>query len=307
MSSRNTFIAMTLGFGLTAGLATGVAPSAFAGKAVLTSAQGDESVFEYQRDMLRINTEEDSNYAIVRDGSMYSVMENDGNTMVIDAGPMMQTFSAMAKGANPGDLAVKVISLKNTGKKETVAGIEGKVYELYFEDENGETRTEDLVLSTDRRARELRDALFLMMSTLAKHMSMGDPANAKDMLNRLEDLDSGILRFGDDMILSSISGDRIDDARFVLPAEPMNLQGLGDLLGGMEQSKGGAASGSTDTSGDSGSASGGVFSSVMGALGSKAERQSDRVGGSVENEIDQETDEKVDGAIDKAFGKLFGR
>ncbi|MFK7830686.1 MAG: hypothetical protein AB8B57_12995 [Congregibacter sp.] len=303
MSTRNPIFALTLSIGLAAGFAQ----SALAGKAVVTSAEGDESVFEYQRNKLRINTVEDSNYAVIRDGGFYTVMQDNGRTMVIDAGSMMQAFGGMAQGANPGDLAVKVISLKKTRGTETIAGIKGDVYELKFEGESGDMQTEEIVLSDDRRVRELRDALFLMLETITKNTSMGDPENARDMLDRLEDLDSGVLRFGQDLLITSISGDRIDDARFELPAEPMNLQGLGDMLGGMNQ-QGSDQSGPANSAGDAaGSGEAGVFSSIMGALGSKAERQSDRVGGSVENEIDEETDAKVDNAIDKAFGKLFGR
>lgn len=308
MQTRNAFIAISLSAALSA-----ASTGAWAGKAVISSAEGDESVFEYNRSMLRFGAGDDSGYAVVRDGSFYTVVQDDGQTMVFDAGSMMQGLGDAIGAAAPTDLDAEVVSLEKTGATETVAGIKGSVYELQFIDDDGKKRTEELVLSTDRRARELRDALFLMMESMAKITSGTDAKNAREMWDRLSDLDSGVLRFGQDMVVSSIDGERVDDARFELPAAPMDMQAIGAMLSGMSQS---APSDNSPDSRDEMSeqqqqTQGGFLSGVMGAIGGQAERQterqSDRVGDTVEQEIDESADEGVDKAIGKAFGKLFGR
>jgi hypothetical protein len=218
---------------------------------------------------------------------------------------MMKNFANVAPQAVQTDIRGRVIKFESTGKSETVAGIKGEVYEVQFEDENGEVQSGDMVLSSDPRAREFRDALFLMMG-VATQLASPEAAEATDeMQKRLRDKNLGVLRYGEDFTVSSIDSKAVDDARFALPAEPLNLDGLGAMLGGMTSQTGAEGTGS-DT-GSSSEKKGGLFSTMMGALGDKADRQGDRVGDSVEREIDQETDEKVDSAIGKAFGKLFGR
>lgn len=288
-------------------LATTLASNALAGSAVLQSADGSSSTFEYNSEALRIGVADaNESYAVIRDGSFYSVIQDDGRTMVIDAGSMMKGFGAMAGAAAPTDLMAEVVSLKKTGRSETVAGIGGDVYMLRIVDENGDEQNEEIVLSTDRRARELRDAMYLMMDVASKMTSGTTPENAKDVWNRLAKLDAGVLRYGNDMVITSITSDKVDDARFELPAEPMKLDGLGSMLSGMSMGSESSAE-DTNQSESDGEKKPGLFSSMMGAIGGKVDRQSDRAGDSVEREIDQETDEKVDNAIGKAFGKLFGR
>jgi hypothetical protein len=292
------------------GLSLGLGAGASAGTATVSSGDGGTSTFEYSADALRINAEaaNSNSYVIVRDGSMYSVMDNDGQIMVIDAGSMMKGFSGFASQAAPSQLDSKVISLKDTGKNETVAGVKGDIYELLFEEKDGTERTEEVVLSKDKRAREFRDALFMMMSFAKDIASDEAMEQGRDMRKRLEKMNVGILRMGTEMTVTSISGEKVAASRFALPAEPMNLEGIGSMLS--EMSKGMST---TQPAGDAaGSAEqpakkkGGLFSSMMGALGDKTERQTDRAGAVVDDKVDEETNEAVDSAIGKALGKLFG-
>lgn len=277
-------------------------PCTQAGTATVSSGPGDTAIFEYAGDMLRINSDQPDSYVVVRDGNLYAVSFNDGQPMVIDAGSMMKGMANMIPQVIESDLDARLISLKDTGKGETVAGISGDVYELTFEDENGAEQKETLVLSTDKRALEFRDALFNMMSFAAKIADTDQPPRDDDVSKRLMALDAGVLRYGSEMTVTEISGDPVPAQRFELPAEPLDMQGLGGLFGAMSQGSSGAA----DSEG-SAEEQGGLFSSMMGALGGKVERQEDRAGDAVDQEIDEQTDEAVDNALGKAFGKLFGR
>lgn len=288
-----------------------------AGTAVLNTGEGDAATFEYNDTMLRIGVGETGAYSVVRDGTIYGVTNENGQAMVVDAGSMMRGFAGaagIAANMAPSDLNGELISMDNTGRKETVAGIPGEVYLLRFTDENGQEQQEEMVLSKDRRALEFRDAMFLMLEVMSK-LTQADSGAASTMESsekiqaRLASMNSGVLRYGQEMTVTSLDSKAVDPARFELPAEPLNFEGLGSMLGGM-------SAGGSDATDDSGSSEKkpGMFSSMMGALGEKVNRQTDRqaerVGASAEEaerEIDAETDEKVDNAIGKAFGKLFGR
>jgi hypothetical protein len=295
-----------LGLASTTAACLAAAPGVLAGTATLSSADGGSATFEYNATMLRIGTADADGYSVLRDGNLYVVSTAGGEPIVMDAGAMLRSFgnmgSQMGANAAPSELAGEFISLDDTGRKETVAGVKGEVYTLRFRDDTGSEQTEEIVLSDDARAREFRDALFLMLSVVA---TLGAPETAAadaSIQARLMDIDKGILRFGDQMQVTAIDAARVDDSRFELPAEPMQMDGIADMVGAM-----GAGSAAQDAGDSDSNSGGGLFSGMMGALGGKVDRQADRVGDSVEDEIDKETDESVDKAIGKAFGKLFRR
>jgi hypothetical protein len=183
--------------------------------------------------MLRINATQNGGYALLRDGHFYTVGYNNGQAMVFDAGAMLQGFGDMAPQAIHGDLGAEIVSLEDTGENEIVAGIDGDIYTVKFIDDSGEERSESLVLSRDRRALEFRDAMFQMMS-FAETMTPGQDkakAQSQDIRVRLNSLNAGILRYGREMTVTKISGETVADERFELPAQPLDLQGLGKLFG----------------------------------------------------------------------------
>ncbi|MFT4769969.1 MAG: hypothetical protein ACI8RN_003123 [Glaciecola sp.] len=280
-----------------------IAIDALAGSATMTSKEGGSTVFEYREQLLRVNIpDQENSYIVFRDNTIYTVMQQEDHTIVMDAGSAMKSMGFNASSAVPSDINAEVVSLEKTGRTENVAGIKGDVYELNFVDEDGQNRTEELVLSDDARALEFRDALFQMLEIAATLTSGATPENAQSMRDQLEGLDAGMLRFGSEFTLTKIDDEPVDAKRFELPAAPMNLEGIGAMLGGFSQQA------PVDVEEGEGSAKKpGLFGSVMGAIGSKVNRQVDRIGDSADQEVDEETDEQVDGALDKAFGKLFGR
>ena len=293
---------------LTASAAFLAAPSVLAGSATVSTDDGGSATFEYNDTMLRMGSPESpESYALMRDGKFYTVSVNNGQPVVIDAGSMIKGAASMnlAPATVTSDLDVDVLSITDTGEKETVAGIKGSVYVIRFRDDTGQERSETMVLSKDKRVQEFNDAMFRMMNIAADFASSKAVEQGKDMRSKLDELDAGILRYGTAMQISSIDGDKVPDARFELPAQPMNLEGFGAMLGNLSNAQQPEATAPAEVQEDS-AKSGGLFSSMMGALGGKAKRQEDRVEGKVEGTVDQKTDEAVDNALDKALDKLFG-
>ncbi|WP_439106131.1 hypothetical protein [Congregibacter sp.] len=212
-----------------------LALDAVAGSATVASKDGGSSTFEYNEQFLRVGIPGQGGYALVRDGSIYTVMQQDGNTLVIDAGSAMKGMGGGAAPAVPSQFNSKIESLENTGRSETVAGIKGEVYQLNSKDENGNLQSEEVVLSDDPRALELRDALFLMVGVAAQLTAEGTVDNTQSIKKALADINSGILRYGQEMTVTSIDGDAVDASRFELPAAPLNLQGIGSMLNNMSK------------------------------------------------------------------------
>ena len=253
--------------------------------AEVVDGEGNRMRFEYQDQQLRINPADQEGYMIVRDGRTYVVQDSDGQIMVLDLSQAMSMFGGMARAATPETVDVRVESLEATGREETVAGIPGEVWRLRYIDEDGQTRETDMVLSEDARARGFRDAVFLMAKSIADSVDM-DLEGTDKLQQQLASRDLGVLRYGQDMRITSLDTTRVDDARFVLPAEPTDLSGLGNLFGGGQQ----------------GGANGGGLGSLFGGNGGSDTAEdggesADDAGNAVENATKE---------IGKAFGKLFG-
>lgn len=246
----------------------------------VVDAEGNKMTFEYEGDLLRINMDGQGSYMLLRDDSIYVVTDQDGEVMVIDLKQTMSMFGSLAKSAVPDMADVSVESLESTGRKETVAGIDGEVYLLKFVDHEGKRQQAELVLSPDRRAVGFRDAMHRMAG------SMGDLVDQQETSDKLQTQlgarNLGVLRYGSDMRVAAITETKVDAARFVLPAEPTDLSGLGGLLGG-----------------GSGGSGGGFLSGILGGGDSDKSKNGDEE--PAPNPIENAGKE-----IGKAFGKLFG-
>ena len=280
-------------------LASAFSLPAAAGTATIANGGGETMTFEYRDDdLLRVGVE-DNSYMLVRDNTLYIVSYEGGEPMVINASSMMKGFSGIVQQAAPSATTAEFVSLEKAGRSETVAGIKGDVYMLTTR-QDGEEISQEVVMSDDERAIEFRDAMFIMghaaMEAFGEYQL---PEDSKDVQKRLADMNLGVLRVGKDMTVREITDDSVAAARFELPAEPMDMQGLGAMMGAMGDSSGQGA-------GTGGEQSGGFFSGMMDALGGQADRQADRTEQKLDSKVEEETDNAVDEAVDKVFGKLFG-
>ena len=288
---------LIVGSGLTA-LSLIYASVALAGSATMESTGGERVVFEYaDGNKLRINTSEEGNYMVVRDGTLFAVSDNNGQPMVINASSMMKGFGQIAKmteQAAPTGAMGEVLSVTATGRSETVAGVSGEVYEIVTR-ENGERVSKDAVLSSDARALELRDAMFTMISASMEALDEDMRRHSDDFRKRLNDMNMGLLRFGTEMKITSITGDTVPSSRFELPAKPVDMNNLGGLM----EAFGGAGASNRDGAGDADNGIGSLFSGMMEKLGG-AETDGD---GASSDEDDSSAAAKAG----KALKGLFGR
>jgi hypothetical protein len=277
------------------------------GKAVVESGDGSSnqvrSSIEYDgKGALRMDVaDQPGNYMLVRDGKVYSVVSQDGQPVVMDLGAMMKMMGGMAQQmaaqqpmAGSRDV-VEFVSLSATGGSESVAGVDGRVYQLTYVDGNGQRQTETVVLSADARAHELTQAMFTMSTTMAQTMQIALPSGGQRLQSEIAGGKQGILRYGSQFRVLSFDGGSPAASRFALPAEPVQMPGLGGMLSGGVQADAELEASAQDTG------------AVGDIVGEKAERQQQRVEDRANQEVDQATDSAVDKVLDKAFDKLFGR
>jgi hypothetical protein len=267
------------------------------GKAVIEAGSGSDrtqSSIEFDGARMRMDVQGQAEaYMIMRDGKIYSVSSQDGQPLVIDMAGMGKMLGGMAQQsiASADQNVNEFVSLTDAGRNETVAGINGRVHVLTYVDDNGQRRSEEIVLAKDQRLREMSESLDLMSKTMAQIFGVKVPDGSYRMNQEIMGKGNGVLRFGNEYRLVSISSNTPSAARFELPAQPQQMPDLGSLMSGANAS---------------GSANAGA-NPLGGLFGQKAERQQQRVEQRADQEVDQATDGAVDKALDKAFEKLFGR
>ncbi len=215
--------------------------------AEVVTGDGQTMTFEYDANNLRMNLPEGNpGYMLRQQDKIYVVTQQGGRTMVFDLASAIQMFGDMAAGATPAAVDAKVISLDATGKKETLGGLEGEVYQLEFVDHEGTRRSTDMVLSKAPLALTFRDSIFglteVMSRAIDKSTYQDELEATQEMQAKLEELNLGVLRYGQDLKIQSISDTAVAAERFVLPAQPIDIGaminamggsgGLGQMLGG---------------------------------------------------------------------------
>ncbi len=280
--------ALTLVSALTAG-------PLFAGSAEVAGPDGAKMQFEYaDEDLVRIDHGSAQGYMVLRDNKMYSVVNSDGQTIVMDMGEMLRNFGQRGAVQVPDETMGEVLSMQATGTYEEHAGIKGEVYEVRFVDQGGREQSSELVLTKDARAREFLHAIVQMSVTMAAAIGE-DETGGREFAQRLDSMNMGVLRFGDDMRVTRLSGEEVAASRFVLPAEPTPAPNLGDIM------RSSAASSTSQQSAPAAAGSGGILSGVMGAFGRKpAEEPAD-------GEEEQEPEQKKENPLGKALNSIFGK
>lgn len=177
-------------------------------------------------DTVRMDFDEDS-LLFRLDGKTYTVSRSDGDIEVIDIGAMIEMMHSMThqgEGQDDKDSLDESFSTQATGRTETLAGFEGRVYQVQsnlFDEDDG---PDEVVFTDDPLVVEMTHAYFGVMDGMASK-EMG-----QSWLDALPGKDRGLLRLGDQLRLESIQRADPPASAFELPAEPMDLQ---SQMGGM--------------------------------------------------------------------------
>lgn len=227
----------------------------FAGTAQVAGEDDTSVTYEYTGEMVRMSTNQgDNSHMIFRDGRLYMVSYSDGAPLVIDASQSLSMARSLG-GANTatGIRDHRVLSLEAAGKTEEHAGVKGQVYTIRVKSADGEVEENEIVLTDDPKAIEYRDAMLSIAEQMRKALGKPESGNSDGLENKLRSMNKGVLRYGDDMKVTALSNAAVDPSRFELPAEPMDLSGIGAILSGIGQA-GATQNPEADTSENAGAA-----------------------------------------------------
>lgn len=189
------------------------------------------------KDSLRMGSQSaTAGYFLMLDNKIYAVLGGDeeGQTEVLDMRELMQNMSGQLQRrreeAPPQglDMIGQVDSVKDTGRKERVAGIEGEVWQLNYKTREGESTSTEIVLSDNAQVREMSQTMLHFAEQMAAISQRATPAAG--LLDQLKQLEVGMLRVGSYWTLDSISDKTPDKNRFALPAEPQAKPSLSTLM-----------------------------------------------------------------------------
>lgn len=205
-------------------------PPALAGGAAHVRAGGEATQFAWQtRGAVRLSQASKPDYLLVRDGKAYSVSVRGNTPVVMEVGGLLQGLGALAQSRPNQYLPDRVDQVKDMRKTETVAGILGHVYQLTVTDTQGKMHPTDAVLTDDPRVVDMTTSYLDSMRLL-----LGQ-AKTQQLTGSLPARRRGILRLGNDFVLTSISGQEPAADQFVLPAQPVSLQNLLQGLQGLQK------------------------------------------------------------------------
>lgn len=221
---------------LAIGLLTTALPALAGGQATLEASgegAGTMQLSWADEDTVRLDPGNQPAYMLVRDGKAYSVSNAGGQTMVMDLSSMSGAMQTQG-GPSPSQQgtvanARSVDSMKATGTSETVAGIEGEVYEIAWTDGNGQKHTDEAVLTEDETVVEMTAAFRGFADTMG---SVGGDGNPDAIGEKLKAENKGLLRFSNQMRVTAVSDGAPSADEFELPAEPMDMQ---KMLEGMQR------------------------------------------------------------------------
>jgi hypothetical protein len=144
-----------------------------------------------------------------------------GQTMVMDMAKMKEMAENMGGGqaeTMTGQQAQQVDSLEATGGTETIAGLEGEVYNIKWTDKNGTRHDDELVLTDDAQVREMMAAFHDYQRSMT-----GEP---DPIATELQERELGMLRFGDRFQLAELSDSTPDATIFELPENAKSFEDM---------------------------------------------------------------------------------
>lgn len=192
---------------------------------------GQSLTLSYKDDQhMRMEMQKDQ-FMLVNDDKVYMVHKQGGQWTAMDMSKMGEMMKRM--GQQAGQQAAEQAKeqgepeFNDTGRTETVAGYEGKVYDVVSPD--GERN--EMVLSKDDDIIALSRAMAQISGKMVKSMGMMDQQAFEDAISESEVEDmGGMLRVGDEMRLKSVSTDDKGDDHFELP-EGTKIQDMSGMMG----------------------------------------------------------------------------
>ncbi len=209
------------------GLLASTPPVWAAGQAVLQSnvnGKIEQAQLAWLSDQqLRMDISRPPAEILLQHGALYAITQIGGMPIVANVADVDQMARALGQsegfsGQIDKHLAKSVSAFEATGRNETVAGMVGAVYRITWQDNQGQSHTDAAVLTKNATVVELSRALQNL--SLAAHK--GWDARSAELLQK----GFGILRYGKDYQLRSVSAQAPSASTLAIPAQSVDVQKL---------------------------------------------------------------------------------
>lgn len=168
-------------------------------------------------DHIRMDTAKDS-YTLLTGGKTYMVTRGDDGWQATDMEKMAGMMGGVFGGQKKVDVDDYKTTYKYTGKKETVAGYTGKIYQVEVRDGAGKlVSSDELVLSTSKDIFRINMAMARIGSKMSGMAASGMSAKPEAVKKQADQYGS-VLRYGKDMTLVSIKKPSLKASHYELPS-----------------------------------------------------------------------------------------
>ena len=175
----------------------------------------------------RLDSPNQPAHVLAIDGKAWGVAAVAGQSVSMDLESLAKLLgqdSGLTRLGPNTVVPAQLTALERTGQTETVAGIQGEVYRVSWQDSNGRPHIDEAVFTGDAVVQEMQAALVDGMSrAIARGTGVTGHEQAHQELQRRG---LAVLRFGDDFRLESIERVEQPDDRFALPRKPVDLRQL---------------------------------------------------------------------------------
>ncbi|MDF1781408.1 MAG: hypothetical protein P1U67_08950 [Alcanivoracaceae bacterium] len=186
---------------------------------------GHNMAISYRDDShIRLNIDSGKGtYVLLAEGNIYMVNKDGNQWVATDLSQMKQFMANMPFGKTPAakEKSDSDFEFVDTGRTETVAGYDGKVYEI-LDKTNG--KKYETVLSGHEDIANLYRALISLSKQMVNDMGLG---------NKMPELPSskgGLLRQGNDFVLTGVDKGDKGEGYFQLPAGVV-MRDFGAMMG----------------------------------------------------------------------------
>ncbi|KTG15907.1 MULTISPECIES: hypothetical protein [unclassified Guyparkeria] len=182
----------------------------------------------------RLDSPNQPAHVLAIDGKAWGVASVAGQPVSMDLESLAKLLgqeSGLTRLGPDTVVPAQLTTLERTDRTETVAGIQGEVYRVSWQDSNGRSHIDEAVFTGDALVQEMQTALVGGMSqAIARGTGVAGHEQAHRELQRRG---LAVLRFGDDFRLESIERGEQPDHRFALPSKPVDLrQMMRGMIGG---------------------------------------------------------------------------
>ncbi|HSH85601.1 MAG TPA: hypothetical protein VK979_10665 [Guyparkeria sp.] len=164
-------------------------------------------------------------HVLAINGKAWGVAEVAGYPVSMDLESLADLLgqeSGLARIGPDTVVPAQLTAMEPTGRMLTVAGIQGEVYRVSWQDSEGRAHMDEAVFTDDPLVREMQAALIGGMArAIARDTGVSHQGLAEQELERRG---LAVLRFGDDFRLEAINANEQPAHRFALPGKPVDLR-----------------------------------------------------------------------------------